>query len=157
MISAIKQDHSRFREIIKGKIRGNLKKYITQSELIGKREKEFVSIPIPQIEIPRFQYGPKSQGGVGQRATRPFRRRGTTIKPSSGSRNARAPRMGASGNRTSAQSSPDRHQHPWRGTGRSHSVGRKDAFPRYRSHRERNRFGHSPNCCPRSGVSSLAQ
>ena len=66
MISAIKQDHSRFREIIKGKIRGNLKKYITQSELIGKREKEFVSIPIPQIEIPRFQYGPKSQGGVGQ-------------------------------------------------------------------------------------------
>jgi sporulation protein YhbH len=66
MILSIKQDHNRFRDIVKGKIRGNFKKYITQGEMIGKREKEFVSIPLPSIEIPNFRYGPKNSGGVGQ-------------------------------------------------------------------------------------------
>src|SRR5471030_2817132 len=66
MILTIKQDHNRFRDIVKGKIKGNFKKYITQGELIGKREKEYVSIPLPQIEIPNFRYGPKNTGGVGQ-------------------------------------------------------------------------------------------
>ncbi len=66
MILHIKQDHNRFREIVKGKIKGNFKKYISHGEMIGKRENDFVSIPLPQIEIPHFQYGPKSSGGVGQ-------------------------------------------------------------------------------------------
>ena len=66
MILHIKQDHNRFRDIVKGKIRSNFKKYISQGEMIGKREKDFVSIPMPQIEIPHFQYGPKNSGGVGQ-------------------------------------------------------------------------------------------
>ena len=66
MILSIKQDHNRFRDIVKGKIRGNFKKYITQGEMIGKREKEIVSIPLPSIEIPNFRYGPKNSGGVGQ-------------------------------------------------------------------------------------------
>jgi uncharacterized sporulation protein YeaH/YhbH (DUF444 family) len=34
--------------------------------MIGKQENEFVKIPVPSIEIPRFRYGPKDQGGVGQ-------------------------------------------------------------------------------------------
>lgn len=62
----IKQDHNRFRDIIKGRIKSNFKKFITQGEMIGKQDKEFISIPLPQIEIPHFQYGPKNQGGVGQ-------------------------------------------------------------------------------------------
>jgi sporulation protein YhbH len=62
----IDQDHRRFREIVRGKIKQNLRKYITQGEMIGKRGKDFVSIPLPQIDIPRFRYGPKQQGGVGQ-------------------------------------------------------------------------------------------
>src|SRR5947209_7084383 len=66
MILHIKQDHNRFREIVKGRIKSNFKKYISQGEMIGKREKDFVSIPLPSIEIPRFQYGPKNSGGVGQ-------------------------------------------------------------------------------------------
>src|SRR3984957_2218980 len=66
MILQIKQDHNRFRDIVKGKIRSNFKKYISQGEMIGKREKDFVSIPMPSIEIPHFQYGPKNAGGVGQ-------------------------------------------------------------------------------------------
>src|SRR5436305_2747522 len=66
MILHIKQDHNRFRDIVKGKIKNNFKKYITQGEMIGKREKDFVSIPLPQVEIPNFRYGPKNTGGVGQ-------------------------------------------------------------------------------------------
>ncbi len=62
----IKQDHNRFREIVKGRIKQNFKKFISQGEMIGKKDKEFISIPVPQIEIPHFQYGPKSKGGVGQ-------------------------------------------------------------------------------------------
>ena len=63
---SIKEDQNRFRDIIKGKIKEDLKKYVTQEEMIGKRENEFVKIPIPHIEIPNFRYGPKQQGGVGQ-------------------------------------------------------------------------------------------
>lgn len=66
MILNIKQDHNRFRDIVKGKIKSNFKKYISQGEMIGKREKDYVSIPLPTIEIPHFQYGPKNAGGVGQ-------------------------------------------------------------------------------------------
>jgi uncharacterized sporulation protein YeaH/YhbH (DUF444 family) len=63
---AIKSDHSRFRDIVKGKIKEEFKKYVSQGEMIGKRENEFVKIPLPQIDIPNFRYGPKQQGGVGQ-------------------------------------------------------------------------------------------
>src|SRR5687768_12353849 len=62
----IDQDHSRFRAIVRGKIRQNLRKYISQGELIGRKGKDLVSIPIPQIDIPRFRYGDKQQGGAGQ-------------------------------------------------------------------------------------------
>ncbi|MCC7534916.1 MAG: DUF444 family protein [Deltaproteobacteria bacterium] len=62
----IDQDHSRFRAIVRGRIRENLRKYISKGELMGKKGNDVVSIPIPQIDIPRFQYGEKQQGGVGQ-------------------------------------------------------------------------------------------
>lgn len=62
----IREDHNRFRGIVKGRIKENFKKFVSQEEMIGKREKDFVKIPIPSIDIPRFKYGPKQQGGVGQ-------------------------------------------------------------------------------------------
>ncbi len=62
----IDQDHSRFRNIVRGKIRKNLRKYISQGEMLGRKGKDLVSIPIPQIDIPRFTFGEKQQGGVGQ-------------------------------------------------------------------------------------------
>src|ERR1700733_9777128 len=62
----IDQDHSRFRAIVRGKIRQNLRKYISQGELIGRKGKDLVSIPIPQIDIPRFSFGDKQRGGAGQ-------------------------------------------------------------------------------------------
>lgn len=66
MIYNIKRDHSRFRSIVKGKIKQDLKKYVTHGEMIGRKGKDLVSIPLPQIEIPHFRFGEKEQGGVGQ-------------------------------------------------------------------------------------------
>ena len=66
MIKRIEKDHQRFRQIVKGAIRKDLKKYISHTELIGKKGKNIVSIPVPQIEIPRFRYGRRQTGGVGQ-------------------------------------------------------------------------------------------
>lgn len=66
MIANIRRDHLRFKQIVKGKIKQNLKKYITHGELIGRQGKDYVSIPIPHIELPRFKFGKKQSGGVGQ-------------------------------------------------------------------------------------------
>jgi sporulation protein YhbH len=62
----IDQDHSRFRGIVRGKIRQNLRRYISQGEMLGRKGRDVVSIPIPQIDIPRFTFGDKQRGGVGQ-------------------------------------------------------------------------------------------
>lgn len=63
---SIREDQSRFKNIVRGKIKHDLKKYVSQGEMIGKRENDIVKIPLPQIDIPNFRYGPKQQGGVGQ-------------------------------------------------------------------------------------------
>jgi uncharacterized sporulation protein YeaH/YhbH (DUF444 family) len=62
----IERDHQRFRKIVRGKVKSNLGKYITRGEMIGKKGRELVSIPLPQIELPQFRYGQKGSGGVGQ-------------------------------------------------------------------------------------------
>ncbi|GAB4511706.1 MAG: DUF444 family protein [Haliangiales bacterium] len=66
MSQKIDLDHRRFREIIRGKIKHNLRKYISQGEMMGRKGKQAVSIPLPQVDIPRFRHGDKQQGGVGQ-------------------------------------------------------------------------------------------
>lgn len=67
----ITRDHARFRNIIKGKIREELKKYVTQSEMIARKGKDRVSIPVPQITIPKFRFGSRQQGGVGSGEGKP--------------------------------------------------------------------------------------
>src|SRR3954452_9371899 len=62
----IHQDHSRFKQIVRGKIKANLRKYVQKGEMIGKKGKDAIAIPIPFIDIPHFKYGHKEQGGVGQ-------------------------------------------------------------------------------------------
>lgn len=62
----IKQDHARFRDIVRGRIKNNLKKYIQKGELVGKKGKDFITVPVPTIDIPHFRFGEKQQGGVGQ-------------------------------------------------------------------------------------------
>src|SRR3954451_22043067 len=62
----IERDHQRFRKLVRGKVKSNLGKYISRGELIGKKGKDLVSIPLPQIVLPQFRYGQKGSGGVGQ-------------------------------------------------------------------------------------------
>lgn len=66
MIKRIERDRQRFDDIVRGRIKQDLARHITRGELIGKRGEEVVSIPVPQIELPRFRYGPRERGGVGQ-------------------------------------------------------------------------------------------
>lgn len=64
---SIREDQNRFKSIVKGKVRDDFKKYVTNGELIGKREDEYVKIPLPRVDIPNFRYGPKqNEQGVGQ-------------------------------------------------------------------------------------------
>ena len=65
-VRRIDQDHTRFRHIVKGRIKRDLKKYVSSGELIGKQGKRYVSIPMPQINLPRFRFGKNDSNGVGQ-------------------------------------------------------------------------------------------
>lgn len=65
MITGIKRDHQRFKQIVKGKIKQNLKKYMTQGEIIGRQGKDYVRIPVHQIDLPHFRFGQRQSGGVG--------------------------------------------------------------------------------------------
>jgi len=60
----IDQDHARFRHIVRGRIRQNLRKFISKGELLGRQGKDVVSIPVPQIDIPRFKFNSRDAGGV---------------------------------------------------------------------------------------------
>jgi sporulation protein YhbH len=71
VVLLIEEDVNRFRKIIRGKIKQNLRKYISHGEMIGKKGKEVVSIPVPQIELPRFKFGKADSGGVGQGEGKP--------------------------------------------------------------------------------------
>ncbi len=62
----IKRDHARFRKIVKGKIRDNLKKYVSQGEMPLPKGDGTFKIPMPSIDTPRFKFGDKQQGGMGQ-------------------------------------------------------------------------------------------
>ncbi|MDP2307627.1 MAG: DUF444 family protein [Pseudomonadota bacterium] len=66
MILNIENDLNRFRQIVKGRVRKDLKRYMSSGEIIGKQGDKFVSIPLPEINIPRLRYGKNSTGGVGQ-------------------------------------------------------------------------------------------
>lgn len=66
MSQRIETDHARFKAIVRGRIKQNLKKYIQKGEMIGKQGKDLVSIPVPSIELPRFRFGHKETGGAGQ-------------------------------------------------------------------------------------------
>ena len=62
----IDQDHTRFRDIVRGRIKQDLRRFVTSGEMIGKQGKRYVSIPLPQIRLPRFRFGENPEQGVGQ-------------------------------------------------------------------------------------------
>ncbi len=62
----IERDQRRFRQIVRGKVRENLRRYVSHGEMIGRKGKDLVSIPLPQLDVPRFRFGDNGNGGVGQ-------------------------------------------------------------------------------------------
>ncbi len=60
MVRKIERDQNRFKQIVRGKIKADLRKYISHGEMIGKTGGELVSIPLPSIDIPEFRYGSKN-------------------------------------------------------------------------------------------------
>ena len=72
-MSRIQPDVNRFRQIVRGKVRDELRKHLGRQELIGREGKRVVSIPIPHLETPHFVHDPGGQGvgqgdGEGQKA-----------------------------------------------------------------------------------------
>jgi uncharacterized sporulation protein YeaH/YhbH (DUF444 family) len=65
-MSKIKSDVSRFRQIVRGRVREELRKHLGHQEMIGRQGKRTVSIPIPQLEMPHFVHDPGGGKGVGQ-------------------------------------------------------------------------------------------
>lgn len=59
-------DLNRFRKIVRGKIKKELRRFISSGDLIGRQGKKIVTIPLPRIEIPRFSFGSNEKGGIGQ-------------------------------------------------------------------------------------------
>jgi uncharacterized sporulation protein YeaH/YhbH (DUF444 family) len=66
MPTRMESDLNRFRKIVRGSIKKELRRFISSGELIGRQGKKTVTIPLPQIDIPHFKYGSNEGGGVGQ-------------------------------------------------------------------------------------------
>lgn len=64
----IEEDHADFRDVVSGKIRKALKKFIKSGEIVRRRSKNGkISITIPKIDIPHIVYGSGDEGvGRGQ-------------------------------------------------------------------------------------------
>ncbi len=68
MVHRIELDHTRFKQIVRGAIRRDLKKHIANGSMIARHGEKTVSIPLPEVRLPRFMFGKEKQGGVGQGA-----------------------------------------------------------------------------------------
>jgi len=62
----IHQDQARYRDIVRGHVKADLGRYLQREELLGRRGREVVSIPVTSIDLPRFTFDERQQGGVGQ-------------------------------------------------------------------------------------------
>jgi uncharacterized sporulation protein YeaH/YhbH (DUF444 family) len=66
MALRIHSDYARFRSIVKGRVRENLRRFIVQGELVAQHGQKKVSIPLSEIRLPRFRHSWEDQSQVGQ-------------------------------------------------------------------------------------------
>jgi hypothetical protein len=59
-------DLNRFRKIVRGKIKKELRRFISNGDLIARQGQKEIRVPLPRIDIPKFQFGDNQGGGVGQ-------------------------------------------------------------------------------------------
>jgi hypothetical protein len=62
----IDTDVGRYRKIVRGKVRDELRRFMSRGEMIGRKGKDLVSIPLPRIDLPRFVHGSGGREQVGQ-------------------------------------------------------------------------------------------
>ncbi|MBI3660286.1 DUF444 family protein [Candidatus Acetothermia bacterium] len=65
MHKRILKDLERFKRIVRGEIRKNLKDLIESDAIIGQKGGDVVKIPVKSIRIPQFRYDPRDAGGIG--------------------------------------------------------------------------------------------
>ena len=66
MVARIEQDHQRFRQIVKGRIRRDLREYLARREMIAREGRGVVSVPVYDVDTPTFRYGDNASGiGMG--------------------------------------------------------------------------------------------
>lgn len=61
----IDQDVNRFKDIVRGKVKSDLKKFVSSENLIGQQGNKRVKIPLHSIDVPRFIFGSRGAGGTG--------------------------------------------------------------------------------------------
>lgn len=66
MVTRIEKDHRRFRRIVRGHIKKDLRRYISSGEMVGRVGGKAVKIPVPSIDLPHFTFDSGQQGGVGR-------------------------------------------------------------------------------------------
>jgi uncharacterized sporulation protein YeaH/YhbH (DUF444 family) len=64
-VPRIESDLNRFRQIVRGRVREELKKHLGHTELFGKQGGRVVSIPVPHLDLPHFIHDTGGKG-VGQ-------------------------------------------------------------------------------------------
>ena len=65
MPKRIRKDVERYKRIVRGEIRKNLKELIESGEIVGQRGRDVVRIPIKSIKTPEFRFDPRDAGGIG--------------------------------------------------------------------------------------------
>jgi uncharacterized sporulation protein YeaH/YhbH (DUF444 family) len=66
MSNRIGSDVNRFKDIVKKKVKSNLGKYISSEKMIAKQGDKLISVPIDNIDLPRFTFGNNGNGGASQ-------------------------------------------------------------------------------------------
>jgi uncharacterized sporulation protein YeaH/YhbH (DUF444 family) len=63
----MESDLNRFRQIVRGRVRDELKRHLGREEMFGRQGDRVVSIPVPHLEQPRFVHDPGGKGaGQGE-------------------------------------------------------------------------------------------
>lgn len=65
MAKRILKDLERFKKIVRGEIRKNLKELIERGEIVGQKGGDVIKIPLKSIRIPQFRYDHRQAGGIG--------------------------------------------------------------------------------------------
>lgn len=61
----IQPDVRRYHDIVKGKVREDLREYITSDDIVAQHGNDIISIPVREISTPQFVFGSNEQG-VGE-------------------------------------------------------------------------------------------